>query len=226
MKRNKKVVKAMKRLEPKKKQAERIKKPAVKNKATEEKVLITQASRSKDEAIDAKLRSLQTRILGFSLGSYEIGEMREVLVPYAFLTFSYDIERRTMFNKDGALDKHGTISLVFDLNEFHPFHFDEGDGGRLEMVKKEKDEIKGVFLAPVKSEEEMIRKAEWYIQNRLLRRVYSIGGKLRLQENTFFYRRATEIKVYSRNVENLRYAYYDRYGTDNEHIFGLKYRLG
>lgn len=220
------VVKAMKKLEPKSKQTERMIEPARGVELSGETVLITPASKSKDEAIADKMKMLQTRILGVSLGSYEIGEKREVLIPYAFLTFKYDIERRTVFNKNGALDKHGAISLVFDLNEFHPFHFDEEDGGRIELIKKDKGELRGTFLETTKSEEEMLKKAEWYIQNRLLRRVYSISGKLRLQENTLFYRRATEIKVYSKNVENIRYAYYDRYGTDNEHIFGLKYRLG
>lgn len=183
-------------------------------------------ARSREEAIEAKLKTLETRLLGIKIGSFEVVDTRDVWVPYNFLTYHFDIERRTIFNKTGQFDKHGEISLVFDRNEHHPFHYDEAESGKLGMRKLEGAQMKGVFLEPSKTEEAMFEKAEWYIQNRILKRVYSMGGTLSLKKNSVFYRGAVEIIVAFKGGENFRYAYLDKYGIDSEHIFGLKYRLG
>jgi hypothetical protein len=191
-----------------------------------DKILVLHATKTREKAIADKIKMLNTTILGIPLGSYEIGATREVLVPYALVSYAFSIQRRTIFNKNGHLDRHGVINLVFDLNEFHPFHYDESDGKKIDLRNIRKEGIKEKIIEPSRSKEDMLEKAEWYIQNRLLRRLYSTSGELTLKEVMYFYRRAVEIKVYSKGVENIRYAYYDSYGTGNEHIFGLKCRLG
>ena len=95
----------------------------------EETLLILTPKRTKDEAIERKLDSLRVKILGFTLGKFEIGEMRDVYVPYSLITYSFLIDRKTLLNRNGALNKSGEISYVFDYNEVHPFQYDSVENG-------------------------------------------------------------------------------------------------
>ena len=190
-----------------------------------ESILLVRPTKTREEAIRDKMNMLNVRLFGISLGSYKIESMRNVLVPYSYLTYEFSIQRHTALDKKGRLDRFGNISLIFDLNEFHPFAYENDHEDKLIFEKVEKDKAIGFLLDPSKTEEEMLKKAEWYIQNRLLRRIYATNAELRLVKLDYFYRKAVEIEVSSTRTKNVRYAYCDHYCTGNEHIFGLKYRL-
>lgn len=192
----------------------------------EEKILIIPATVSRSEAIDRKLDSLKVKLLGFTLGKFEVGEMRDVLVPYSLMTYSFLIDRKTLFNKTGSLNRKGEMSFVFDYNEVHPFQYDLIENGELELKEVDKAKADGIILPSNTTEAEAREKMEWHIQNRILRRIYSTNGKIALVKEKKFYRSAVEIKVFYGVNENVRYAYLDRYGVDSEHIIGLKYRMG
>lgn len=80
-----------------------------------------------------KLDSLRVKILGF--GKFEVGEMRDVYVPYSFMTYGFLIDRKTMFNRNGHLNRSGELHFVFDYNEVHPFQYYTEENGELDLIK-------------------------------------------------------------------------------------------
>lgn len=181
---------------------------------------------SREDAIEKKLESLKVKMLGRTFGKFTVGEMRDVWVPYSFMTYHYLIDRKTIFNRNGALNRNGELHFVFDYNEAHPFQYDMPGNGALVLERCGESLSDRTFLPASISEIQAQEKMEWHIQSRVLRRIYGTEGKITPVGEKKFYRGAVEMKVLYGVNENLRYAYLDGYGVDSEHILGLKYRIG
>ncbi|HML36454.1 MAG TPA: hypothetical protein PKA19_03375 [Bacillota bacterium] len=179
----------------------------------------------RDDAIEKKLDSLRVKILGFELGKFEVGEMRDVYVPYSLMTYGFLIDRKTMFNRNGHLNRSGELHFVFDYNEVHPFQYYTEENGELDLIKVDEARSDRLILPSNATAREVQDKMEWHIQTKVLRRTYATGGKITLKAEKKFYRAAVEIKIYYGANENIRYAYLDEYGVNSEHILGLKYRI-
>lgn len=189
-------------------------------------MLIIPMTVSRQDAIDKKLDSLKFKMFGKTFGRFDVEEMRDVWVPYSFITYRYLIDRKTIFNKNGSLNRAGELHFVFDYNEAHPFQYDMSDNGELELKKVSQATLNRIFLPPSIDDMQAKEKMEWHIQSRVLRGIYSTEGKISLANEKKFYRAAVEMKVIYGVNENLRYAYLDGYGVDSEHILGLKYQIG
>ncbi len=74
---------------------------------------------------------------------------------------------------------------------------------------------------------DMDEKSQEYIQFKIMKKFYGRNGELDLVVQRLFYRPAVEMEIiYKGENSNLRYAYLDEFAVENEHVLGLKYRVG
>jgi len=173
---------------------------------------------------------MEARILGFKTANFEVLSDEYVYVPYQFYRYEFKVNRKTLINKSGKFDKKGFLCIIFDNNEAHPFECDMEEMGKLGIVRLDPSDTKGKVLKATCSDEEARKEVEQFIQNKILRRIYASSGEIKLLEEMPFYRPAKRLSVKynnnSRQAVNERFAYLDAYGVVNEHILGLKVRVG
>lgn len=186
-------------------------------------ILITEPVRTDKQAIDRKMKLVQTKLFGiFTPVTYELVSQRKVYIPYELHTYSYQI-RRGKDDKKGFFDRSGEVGIVFDLNEVHAFHFDLLE--QLAMKKMDKTFLDGDLLADGCSPDEAVRISTETVRWKILHRTFRDMGEVNLVKQTKFYRPAWELKVTANNREFYKYAYLDNYGSENEHVAGLRVRL-
>lgn len=186
---------------------------------------VTESVRTDEEAIKKKMDLLNTKIFGlFSPVSYELKSKKKIYVPYELLVFSYEIHRGKRKDlKRGMFDREGQVGIIFDLNEVHPFHYDLYED--LEFKKYSLEKLDGDLLKDQCPTEGVEKQCREFVQWRVLQRVFRDLGQVDLVKRVKFYRPAWELLVEARNQEMIRYAYMDGYGSENEHVSGLKVRL-
>jgi hypothetical protein len=186
---------------------------------------VTESVRTDEEAIKKKMDLLNTKIFGlFSPVSYELKSKKKIYVPYELLVFSYEIHRGKRKDlKRGMFDREGQVGIIFDLNEVHPFHYDLYED--LEFKKYSLEKLDGDLLKDQCPTEDAEKQCREFVQWRVLQRVFRDLGQVDLVKRVKFYRPAWELLVEARNQEMIRYAYMDGYGSENEHVSGLKVRL-
>ena len=186
---------------------------------------VTESVRTDEEAIKKKMDLLNTKIFGlFSPVSYELKSKKKIYVPYELLVFSYEIHRGKRKDlKRGMFDREGQVGIIFDLNEVHPFHYDLYEDLKFKKCSLEK--LDGNLLKDQCPTEGVEKQCREFVQWRVLQRVFRDLGQVDLVKRVKFYRPAWELLVEARNQEMIRYAYMDEYGSENEHVSGLKVRL-
>ena len=186
---------------------------------------VTESVRTDEEAIKKKMDLLNTKIFGlFSPVSYELKSKKKIYVPYELLVFSYEIHRGKRKDlKRSMFDREGQVGIIFDLNEVHPFHYDLYEDLKFKKCSLEK--LDGNLLKDQCPTEGVEKQCREFVQWRVLQRVFRDLGQVDLVKRVKFYRPAWELLVEARNQEMIRYAYMDEYGSENEHVSGLKVRL-
>ena len=177
----------------------------------------TEEVRSKEEAIEQKMKFLQPKLFGYPLVNYSLKGMRKVYIPYSLLVFHYVIDRKI------GLRREGEMAVIFDLNEVHPFHYDLADGFNTRKLRTEN--LDGDFLPINCTDEEAQEKSINTIQWKGLYRAYRSKGELTLLRSEKFYRPVWELDLDHKGRQFIRYAPLDTYGSSNEHLSGLKIRL-
>lgn len=186
---------------------------------------VTESVGTDEEAVRKKMDLLNTKLFGlFSPVSYELKDKKKIYVPYELLVFSYEIHRGKRKDlKRGMFDREGQVGIIFDVNEVHPFHYDLYED--LKFKKCSLKNMDGDLLADQCPTEEVEKQCREFVQWRVLQRVFRDLGQVDLIKRVKFYRPAWELLVEARNQEMIRYAYMDGYGSENEHVSGLKVRL-
>ena len=130
----------------------------------------TQIVHSRNEAVESKLKLLRGSFFGRPMVKFEVKSMSDVWVPYCYLEYDFSVERKIMFKQKGLM-KTGTVGLVFDLNEMHPFQYDLFESAAAEKRQAEsrtaenaqeqplplRSESKGGRLPPISSHEKVLR---------------------------------------------------------------------
>ncbi|MDR2088239.1 MAG: hypothetical protein LBP73_02670 [Clostridiales Family XIII bacterium] len=188
-------------------------------------IFVTPEVSAKEDAINGKISRLQGKLFGIPMIKFSVASMKKVLVPYRCFVFDFKLSGRNA--KWLRLNKKGCVGIIFDLNEVHSFEYDYADMGDLALEKIETSENDIHMIKPHCSEEEAKEFAILYVQNRILKRIYRSTGELVPVKDVHFYRPAwqLEIRYKGKQITNMRYAYLDAYGIENEHILGLKVRL-
>ena len=181
-------------------------------------ILTTEEVRSKEEAIEQKMKFLHPKLFGIQLTKYELNQVRKVYIPYQLMVFHYEIPRKV------GLKREGELAIIFDLNEVHPYHFDLSEE-QLKTIKIGTDKIEGIILPDKCLEKEAERKSVEMIQWKILFRFYKSKGDVQLLKRQKFYRPAWELDLTSNNRSYIKYSSLDPYGFQNEQISGLKVRL-
>lgn len=191
----------------------------------EEAVMVTMPVCTDEEAVNKKMKLLQSKLFGlFSPVKYELKSKRKVYIPYELLIFSYEIHRgKKKIARNGMFDRSGEVGIIFDQNEVHPFHFDLFDD--LNLRKANRTELKGDILEDNCTSREVGEKSKDFVQWKVLYRVFRDLGEVKMVERRKFYRPAWELEVEANKKEFIKYAYMDIYGSENEHVSGLKVRL-
>jgi hypothetical protein len=183
---------------------------------------------SQRQAIDKKVNFLEARILGFPTMKFTLVSDDMVYVPYRAFLFWFDIKHRTLINRTDSKETRGELAFVFDCNECHPFEYDLNELGALEIKKIKPNNPSEQVLKESCTRDEAIIKTEFYINNKLLRRLYGTTGTLTLLEDFLFYRPARRLGIIFKGskVVNERFAYMDDYDLLNDNIAGLRSRVG
>lgn len=188
-------------------------------------VLHTPITQSPEAAVDKKIKQLQGSILGRPIVRLNVECMRDVWVPYCYLIYHFRAERHIIFKKNG-LEKTGEAGVVFDLNEAHPFQYDIYESGDPILTKNTSDKKQRIRMEAQIPTPELLKQAEEYIQDKIMKRFYGAEGELTLKKKQNFFRPAVELDIlYRQKNKNKRYVYLDDFGVQSEHILGLKYRV-
>lgn len=178
----------------------------------------------REEAIEKKLQRLRGNFFGKPIAKFEVGNIRNVWIPYCYVVYDFSVG-----GVKGVLKmakKTGEVAVVFDMNEEHIFQYDIYESGHLELKKGSIDESKASIIKTKITDKDILKKIEEYIQYKVLIKSYASKGEIKFKMQKKFFRPAVEIEViYKGRNSNLRYAYLDEYGVENEHVMGLKYRL-
>ena len=75
-------------------------------------VFVTKSIYNKDEAIEAKMRSVEPKLLGIKMINYKQQSMRKVWVPCYFMIYDFKVKRNMFFNKSQVFDKEGRVGAV------------------------------------------------------------------------------------------------------------------
>lgn len=190
-------------------------------------LLITVPVMTKEQAIDAKMRLLNTKLFGiFTIVTYELKSSRKVYMPFDVLRYSYELNltaRKKGNKKGGLFHRDAEVGVVFNVAEDHAFHYDLNEEIRmktLDALEEGSEVIKGTV-----TDAEILERCKTYLTRKILGKAYKNARNIELEEKTRFYRPAYEIIVECRGREFVKYAYLDEYESTNEHISGLRPRL-
>ncbi|MDE8735177.1 hypothetical protein P0G10_18940 [Eubacteriales bacterium DFI.9.88] len=189
-------------------------------------VRITERSKTIDQAVAEKMKSLNVKFLGlFNPVPYEMVSYRPVLVPYNMLIYYYSMQKGPQKTK--FLNRQGEIAIIFDANEVHGFHFDLVEKERFRTKSNNLSKLDQPFELLQKNctEQEMEQKCYDMIRYKYLQRISRGRSEIKLRKKNEFYRPAVEMVVAARGKEMVKYAYLDQYALSSEHISGLKVRL-
>ncbi len=201
-------------------------KRTVKPVKSKDSIFHTKQVADRQEAIDSKLKLLRGSIFGRPIVKFDIGTVRDVWVPYCYLEYDFHVERSVMFKRRGLV-KEGKVAVVLDVNEMHPFQYDIYESGELPLAKGSPDTENREMIKTENSFHDMDEKSQEYIQFKIMKKFYGRNGELDLVVQRLFYRPAVEMEIiYKGENSNLRYAYLDEFAVENEHVLGLKYRVG
>ncbi|MGN0671761.1 MAG: hypothetical protein ACI4KE_03935 [Anaerovoracaceae bacterium] len=189
-------------------------------------VLTTESIYSKEEAVEAKIRQIEPKLLGIKMIRYNQKSIRRVWVPCYFMVYDFNLNNNVLFNNRRAFDRSGTCGVVFDANEMHASHYDVLTDGDIPFVKRDISLEGGIVLPDNGSMDEIIAKAEFSIRRQILFKAYKTDkGELKRKKTVKFYREAYEMEMTYRDRTFKKYAYLDDYGVHNERARGLNTRL-
>lgn len=189
-------------------------------------VFVTKSIYNKDEAIEAKMRSVEPKLLGIKMINYKQQSMRKVWVPCYFMIYDFKVKRNMFFNKSQVFDKEGRVGAVFDANEMHASHYDVLTDGEIPMEKKAISEMDGIILPDGGDLRTIIENTEYSIKRQILFKAYkTMDSELKLVKRVKFYREAWELVMTYKDRTFTKYAYLDDYGVQNERARGLNTRL-
>jgi len=194
-----------------------------------ERIKITRPVVSEYTATANKLRQLELRLLGIKTTNFEVLSNEYVYIPHRLYRYEFKVNRKTLLNRSGKYDKMGELFVIFDNNEAHPFESDMEEIGTLDFIDIDLSDKKGEILEAQYQKEKAREKVEAFIQNKILRRLYASSGDIKLLDDKPFFRPAKSLSIrYKSNPDSVyeRSAYLDSYGVVNEHILGLKVRVG
>lgn len=195
-------------------------------KLAKDKVLVTKSIHSKEKAIEAKMRSVEPKLMGIKMVSYEHKGMRKVWVPCYFMIFDFKVTRNIFFTKSKALNREGTVGAIFDANEMHTTHYDVLTEGEIPMIEKSLSSLDGVVLPDKGSLNEIKEQAAYSIRRQILFKAYrTMESEVKLVKIVKFYREAWEMEMGYKDRTYIKYAYLDDYGVANERARGLSTRL-
>ena len=201
----------MKRLEDH--MSSKAKKPAVRAfaKPGRDKVFVTETVHSKEAAINAKMRSVEPKLLGVKLVNYRQTGMRKVWVPCYFMIYDFNVKRNVFFNKSKVFDKSGTVVMT---------------DGEIPMEEMSLSAMEGNILPDGGSLEQILEDAEYSIRRQILFKAYkTMDSELTRVKLVKFYREAWELEMMYKDRTYTKYAYLDDYGVTNERARGLNTRL-
>ena len=185
------------------------------------------ATFSDEEALELKMNKINPKIFGiFCPVKYELKHSEKVQVPYLFLVFDYRLIRsRESISKNtlGRFDREGQIGIIYDLNEAHPFHYDLLDD--LGLIRKKQERLEGRILKPACSIDEAVEASKECAKWEYLKRAFHAVPQITVARKQMFYREAIKLELESNGKQYIKYAYKDNFGTENEHVSGLKVRL-
>ena len=216
-----------KEIAARKKKAESLRLSEKKKKADQISIMITPEVQTKEQAINAKMSLLNTKLFGtFSIVTYELISERKVYLPFDILRYSYELE---LFSgdrhnkKEGLFHRDAQVGVVYNVYEDHAFHYDLHE----EIRRKHLDKIEtyATILPDAISEKEELENTERYLKRKILGKAYRNSKNIKLEQKERFYRPAYELIVKSRDKEFVKFAYLDEYESSNEHISGLRPRL-
>ena len=191
-----------------------------------ETIKILQRERTTEEAIAEKMKSLSPKLFGiFAPVVYELISWKTVLIPYYLLTYEYSM--REGFSKKRFMNRSGEITVIFDANEVHGFHFDKAEYADFKTVCVNRKSLLGEYeiIEMNCTEEDIEENCLDLIRYRYLQKISRGGSEIIFMEKEKFYRPAVEMTVMARGKVMERYAYLDKYTLSSEHISGLKVRL-
>ena len=177
---------------------------------------ITPQILSEEEAIEAKEKMLNTKILGFSPVHYTTRSVKKVYVPFELITYSYNV-------KILSSNQNKQTGIVYTVRENHAFHFDLNE--KIDREKIASVALNGEILKDGCKDKEILENSMRVLQQKILRRVHRNVKDLKMIRRERFYRPACEMVVECRGKEFIKYAYMDAYASSNEHVSGLKTRL-
>ena len=189
---------------------------------------ITKPVFSEKQAVERKLRFLEARILGFPTVNFTVQSNDLVYVPYRAFLFWFEIGHKPLINRTDSKETKGELAFTFDCNEIHPYEYNLDELGPLEIQKIKLADTGGQVLEEACSREEALSKTEFYINKKVLRQLYGTVGELTLLDDFLFYRPARRLQVVYKGSKSIndRFAYMDDYELQNDHIAGLRSRIG
>jgi hypothetical protein len=218
--------------------------------------LATETVTDAQTARAAKLRRLEGRVFGIRTVSCTVLAEDSVYVPFRLIRFRFSIDRPALpalpglAKADCKAVRKGEVAVVYDCNEAHAFECDLTEMGGLPLCRMQsvpqgwsllkagcgavesETHAEAAAEAGANAGTEAATEAEatarTFVQNKVMRRLYATEASLETIENTAFFRPAIMLRIrYSRSeAVNERFAYLDAYGVENEHILGLKMRVG
>lgn len=191
-----------------------------------EMVLTTKSIYNKEDAIEAKMRSVEPKFLGIKMIKYRQKGMRKVWVPCYFMIYDFKVKRNVFFSKSNVFDKEGRVGAVYDANEMHASHYDVLTDGDIPMVKRSLSTMDGIILPDGGDMKKIIEDTEYSIRRQILFKAYkTMDSELKRVKLVKFYREAWELEMTYKDRTFIKYAYLDDYGVQNERARGLNTRL-
>lgn len=191
-----------------------------------EMVLTTKSIYNKEDAIEAKMRSVEPKFFGIKMINYRQKGMRKVWVPCYFMVYDFKVKRNVFFNKSNVFDKEGRVGAVYDANEMHASHYDVLTDGDIPMIKRSLSTMDGDILPDGGNMKRIIEDTEYSIRRQILFKAYkTMDSELKRVKLVKFYREAWELEMTYKDRTFIKYAYLDDYGVQNERARGLNTRL-
>lgn len=192
-----------------------------------ETTFVTETVWTKEEAIKAKMCSVEPKIFGIKMVKYQQEGMRKVWVPYYFMIYDFKVKRNVFFNKSQIFDKTGRVGVVYDANEMHASHYDVMTDGDIPLIRRKTETMDGELLPDGGPLKKIIEDAEYSIRRQILFKAYkTMDSQLTQVKIVKFYREAWELEMKYKEKTFIKYAYMDDYGVQNERARGLNTRLG
>ena len=189
-------------------------------------VFVTRTIHTKENAMEAKMRSVEPKLLGIKMINYKQKGIRHVWVPCYFMIYDFKVKRNVFFNKSQVFDKEGRVGAVYDANEMHASHYDVLTDGEIPLEKKAISTMEGDILPDGGDLKKIIEDTEYSIRRQILFKAYkTMDSELKQIKMVKFYREAWEMEMTYKDRTFIKYAYLDDYGVQNERARGLNTRL-